>query len=157
MPSRSRGIVLTAVAALSVAAVALAGSCGGGGSRSGISRTAFVAQANAICAETATRLAKLPPPQVLSEIPPFIDLVVAASQDAERRIKSLGLPGDRRSTLNAMFREYDETAAAARLARAAAIRGETSATQTALLEIKQHSDAANAKARAYGLSQCAAS
>jgi hypothetical protein len=146
---RSWGFVVAALLAV------LAGSgCGTDKVREGLSRTAYLTRADAICTATNARLLTLGPPRTAEEFGPFAQKAVPVLERGLSRLRGLRPPAEMSGDVNAFHARIDRLIAAFRQAGAAAQARNPAAVRRSAAEASAQAEAAAAQAKAIGFRVC---
>ena len=138
------------LAAAALAALALT-ACGGD---ERLSKPEYLRRADAICAKYERRLAALPEPRTLRDVPAFIERGVPLAKEELAELDELRPPeGDEAEVDRLLAQVRETTAELERLGEAAAARDRAGA-RAAAERLEEASDRAAKLARRYGLDEC---
>ena len=135
-------------ASLALAATLVA--CGGGG----VSKSDFVAKADAACTTGNGMLAIAAKPSSLPELATAAGTVVASVDSQTAALRKLEAPGDEEAAVAGVIGALAEVGAQAKVLQEAAGKTDDAATARAANDLRGKTDSAATQAKAYGLAVC---
>lgn len=147
---RARGL-----AGIAAAGLLLLAACGGGddgGER--LSKSEWIEQADAICAQADEDVDALTEPSTLDEIPEFTETASEISREALTELRALQPPEEDQATVDEMLDLVEQQIELGEQIGEAASDGDQEEVQRLAAEAEPLEAEANEKARQYGLEDC---
>jgi hypothetical protein len=137
-----------------IAAVLLLAACGGGGGGTRLSRDAYVAKANALCAKLAKERKQLGAPSGLAAIPAYIDKALPPLDSTLKQLHALRPPADMEQSVKELLQKADDVRRLLPKLRSAAKKGDAVAVAQVGSQAAQLNNEIQSRARQLALTSC---
>jgi hypothetical protein len=137
-----------------IAAVLLLAACGGGGGGTRLSRDAYVAKANALCAQLAKERKRLGTPSSIAAIPAYMDKALPILDASLKKLHALRPPADMEESVDAVLQKVDELRGVFAKLRTSAKKGDPIAVAQLGSQATQVNNEIQSRARQIGLTAC---
>jgi hypothetical protein len=137
-----------------IAAVLLLAACGGGGGGTRLSRDAFVAKANTLCAKLAKERKQLGAPSSLGAIPAYVDKALPLLDASLRQLHALRPPKDMEQSVDELLQKADDFRGLLPKLRSAAKKGDAVVVAQVGSQATQLNNEIQSRARQLGVTGC---
>ena len=148
------GLPARGLVGIAAAGMLLLAACGGDDGRERLSKSEWIEQADAICAEADEGVDALTEPSTLDEIPEFTESASEISREALADLRALQPPEEDQATVDGMLDLVEQQIELGEQIGEAASDGDQEEVQRLAAEADPLEAEANERARQYGLEDC---